>query len=396
VLDHLRDWTSGEASFTTYRVPTRAVGADEVARLAGVERGLVVVGKTDDAALGPAAVRLGAALGWPILPDVGSGIRTGAPPGVAAHYDAALASRRLAALRPEAVVHLGGPVVSKRLSTWIANARPRTRIVVRADPSRFDPAHAVTERIQADPAAWAMSVAGEASARPSSNWMQTWLTASDAAGAAIDELLDDALSEPTTARTTAGAVPAGGALVLGSSMPIRDVDTFARAEGPALRIAANRGASGIDGTVSTAAGFAYGTGVPTALLLGDLALMHDLNGLGLLRRPGMPPLVVVVINNDGGGIFSFLPIAEQAGVPFEELFGTPHGLEFGHAAEMYGLGYERPRTSGELAARIGDAFESGRPALLEVRTDRAANRALHVELLGRIGAAVDGVVAPRS
>jgi 2-succinyl-5-enolpyruvyl-6-hydroxy-3-cyclohexene-1-carboxylate synthase len=222
-----------------------------------------------------------------------------------------------------------------------------------------------------------------------------WLAASSAAGSAIDGLLDDSLSEPTIARVTAAAIPAGGALILGSSMPIRDVDTFARADGPAIRVAANRGASGIDGTVSTAAGFALGSGVPTALLLGDLALLHDLNGLDLLRRPGMPPIVVVVINNDGGGIFSFLPIAENAGVPFEELFGTPHGLEFGHAAKMYGLTYERPRTAGELAGAIDDAFRSDRSALIEVRTDRAANRALHAELSERIAAAVDEALEAR-
>lgn len=175
-------------------------------------------------------------------------------------------------------------------------------------------------------------------------------------------------------------------------MPIRDVDSFARPDGRPLRVAANRGASGIDGTVATAAGFALGAGVPTALLLGDLALLHDLNGLGLLRRSGMPPVVVVVINNDGGGIFSFLPVADHAGVPFEELFGTPHGLHFEHAARMYGLAYEQPRTGAELADMIGEAFASGRPALLEVRTERASNRALHAEVLERVAAAVDSAI----
>src|SRR5690606_36179020 len=159
--------------------------------------------------------------------------------------------------------------------------------------------------------------------------------------AALDEAFgDDALTEPRAARVVAAAVPEGGGLVAAASMPVRDLDAFAAAGGAGVRVAANRGASGIDGTVATAAGFARGLARPTALLVGDLALLHDLRGLALLRKG--PPVVVVAVNNDGGGIFSFLPVAEAEGVPFEAVFGTPHGLGFEHAARMFGLPYARP------------------------------------------------------
>jgi 2-succinyl-5-enolpyruvyl-6-hydroxy-3-cyclohexene-1-carboxylate synthase len=393
-LAKLQDWLENGSPYTAYSTPGAASVAGDYESLAAIERGIVIAGKSDDPATARAALGLGEALGWPVIPDVGSGLRVGGSARVVHHVDAALASARLSALRPEAVIHLGGPAVSKRLSTWLSAARPREMVVVRRGPSRFDPSHIATRRIEADPGEWASAVASARSSQKGhSEWKDLWLAASAAASEAIEAALDDGLTEPVAARVTAAAVPAGGALVLGSSMPIRDVDAFAGKDGPALRVAANRGASGIDGTVATAAGFALGTGRPTALLLGDLALLHDLNALDLLKREDMPPVAIVVVNNDGGGIFSFLPVAGVPGVPFEELFGTPHGLDFEHAAAMFGLAYATPRSGTELRGKLADVFTSGRPALLEVRTERGANRTLHAELLDRVGAAVDDALA---
>jgi 2-succinyl-5-enolpyruvyl-6-hydroxy-3-cyclohexene-1-carboxylate synthase len=163
-------------------------------------------------------------------------------------------------------------------------------------------------------------------------------------------------------------------------MPIRDLDTYAAADGAPVPVAANRGASGIDGTVATASGFARGLGGPATLLIGDLALLHDLNSLVMLRDLRV---VVVVLNNDGGGIFSFLPVSRYKEF-FEPYFGTPQGVDFEPAAAMFGLGYERPGTTNEFMEVYRAACARDGSTLIEVRTDRKENVALHRELVAGI------------
>ena len=147
---------------------------------------------------------------------------------------------------------------------------------------------------------------------------------------------DASLSEPRVAREVVAALPAGARLFVSSSMPVRDVDAFAPASAAPLRVLASRGANGIDGIVSTALGVAAAADGPTVLLTGDLAFLHDLGGLVTARRSGVP-LTLVVVNNDGGGIFSFLPVAPTT-PHFEPLFATPHGLDLAHAATSAALG----------------------------------------------------------
>jgi len=158
-------------------------------------------------------------------------------------------------------------------------------------------------------------------------------------------------------------------------MPIRDVEEFfpARENGP--RVLSNRGANGIDGTVSSAFGAAAVRDGPVVLLIGDVALAHDIGGLVATRRLRVP-LTIVLLNNDGGGIFHFLPVAGEADA-FEEHVATPHGLEFAHAAELYGCGYTRPRTVAELRDAIERSVAGAGVTIIEVRTDRVENLALH-------------------
>jgi 2-succinyl-5-enolpyruvyl-6-hydroxy-3-cyclohexene-1-carboxylate synthase len=163
-------------------------------------------------------------------------------------------------------------------------------------------------------------------------------------------------------------------------MPVRDLDTYAAAGGAPVPVAANRGASGIDGTVATAAGFARGVGRPVTLLIGDLALLHDLNSLAMLRDVHV---VVVVLNNDGGGIFSFLPIARHEEF-FEPYFGTPQGVGFEPAAKMFGLAYEHPGTMEDFVEAYASACARGSSTLIEIETDREENVVLHRRLLQEV------------
>jgi 2-succinyl-5-enolpyruvyl-6-hydroxy-3-cyclohexene-1-carboxylate synthase len=403
---HLGRWNDADESMwppytniTAYASPGRWEHTGLVSRLAGVERGIVVLGSARNAV--GAAADLAARLGWPLLPDVASHARFGALPESAAHYDLALAAPAFAeAHQPDAVIIIGDRPVSKRLLALIDAARPDPYVVVRPGPERFDPNHVVTERVVADPAAFCRALTEALPPVPErSAWTQGWHRASEAAErAAVGEIGRD-LSEPFVARTVAQRVPAEGCLVVAASMPVRDVDAFASAgRGDYVQCFANRGASGIDGTVATAYGVAMGTKStywPVVLLIGDLALLHDQTSLMLLRSG--PPVVVVVVNNDGGGIFHFLPVSRGAHpvdtVAFEAAFGTPHGLTFGHAAAQFGLAYHAPETADAFEVVLAEAVASGQSAVVEVRTDRVTNEALHARITRAAAAAVDATLA---
>ena len=358
--------------------------------LRGIERGLLVAGKLDTPVQGAAVLRLAERLGWPLLPDVGSQVRLGqgaASNHLIGFYDLILGSPAFKEKHtPEAVLHLGGRPTSKRLLHYLARHRPQPYFIVNGNPHRLDPHHHVSRRIEADVEGFcdALAHAADSNSNTPSPWLTSWRDASSKAEAVIKSFSDEAdvLSEPLVARLITQAIPGGHGLVLASSMPVRDVDMFAALDGPAAPIAANRGASGIDGTIATAGGFSEGLNAPATLLIGDLALLHDLNSLALFRER---PVTVVVLNNDGGGIFHFLPIAAHDDV-FEPCFGTPHGLSFEAAATFFGLAYHHPQTPQDLLDAYRAACSRRSGTIIEVTTERRANHALHQELLARIGA----------
>lgn len=389
----LAGWRAAAAPYTRYAAAAGAPPAADVMAawdaLLAARRGVVVAGRlpvgTDTASI----VRLARVLGWPLLPDIGSQLRLGTvrdPDPRAPFYDQLLADEGFAAGQaPDAVVHVGGGIVSKRLLEWLAQHQPAVYIVANADPARLDPNHQVTHRFESVPAAFCHALAALAAAddieSAAKGWASAWTDRSARVAARLTEFFEDAdaLSEPLVARLVSQHIPARHGLVLASSMAIRDMNRFALAAAGGVPVAANRGASGIDGTVATAAGFAAGLGEGATLLIGDLALLHDLNSLALLRER---QVVVVLINNDGGGIFSFLPVATQPA--FEAFFGTPHGYTFENAAAMFGLPYHQPPTPSTFIETYRGACTSGRSALIEVVTDRTENVELHRRLQGWI------------
>ena len=392
IQESLRGWQESGHCYTTYTesisiVPHRHV-ENLASRIEGIEKGLIVAGQLDAPESASAVSGLARVLGWPLLADVTSNVRAYADELGLAH-DLILGSERFRdQVRPDVVLHFGGKVASKRLQTYIQQTKPPSYIVVRTDAIRFDPDHIVSERIQADIPAFCSALGAElVPSTGQSEWMNAWKNAAHAVETTISEQLDaEDLNEPAVARAVSGKTPEGHGLVLASSMPIRDMDTFAVRNGPMLRIAANRGASGIDGTVATAAGFARGIDCPVTLLIGDLALLHDLNSLSILADG--PPVTIVVLNNDGGGIFHFLSIADQKDV-FERYFGTPHGLHFEQAARMFGMTYVRPGTLPEFVSAYTHLATSGKASIIEVCTDRSENVQLHKRLIAEAASAAD-------
>ena len=380
-------WRDVSDPYTRY-TPTEPTVDDAEAgalweRLRPVERGLVVAGRLATRAQGEAVEKLALTLGWPLLPDVGSQVRLGGDRRNAAFYDVLLADASFAdAHAPEAVLHFGGRALSKRLEGFVAGHRPDPYVVVRENPFRLDPGHPVTHSVESGIEGFCSALGRAAAERPSAadtSWADGWRAASGRVESVLDRALagGGGLDEPLVARLVSREVAEGHGLVVASSMPVRDLDAFAAVGGAGAPVAANRGASGIDGTVATAAGFARGTGGPVTLLIGDLALLHDLNSLAMLR--GLP-VTVVLLNNDGGGIFSFLPVSDHK-LFFEPFFGTPQGVGFAPAAAMFGLRYEDPKTPQEFLSAYRTSRSGDGPSLIEVRTDRDENVALHRWLL---------------
>ena len=387
-------WRDTSEPYTRYAATRPVADGTEVEalweRLRPVRRGVVVAGRLATRAQGEAVEKLAVSLGWPLLPDVGSQVRLGGDRRNAAFYDVLLADAAFAeAHAPEAVLHFGGRALSKRLEGFVSGLRPDPYVVVRENPFRLDPGHVVTHSVEAGIEDLCAALGRAASERPSLadvSWAEGWRAASGNVESSLDRVLGarGGLDEPLVARLVSREVADEHGLVVASSMPIRDLDAFAAADGAGVPVAANRGASGIDGTVATAAGDAHGSGLPVTLLIGDLALLHDLNSLAMLR--GLP-VTVVVLNNDGGGIFSFLPVSEHRPF-FEPFFGTPQGVGFESAAKMFGLDYTRPTSAEEFLTAYRAARSAESPSLIEVETDRDENVAFHRELLERAATAV--------
>ena len=330
-------------------------------RLPAGGRTVIVAGAGAPAGLPEAAARAGV----PLLADPLSAARRG--PGSIAHYDLLLRDPEFVAThQPERIVRVGELPTSKPLRAWLASLPEVDQLAVDPDGYWQDPAGVVGRRIEALP-----PCEGEAPA----GWLDSWQRADAVIGAAVEQTLGEELSEPVVAGRLAEWLPDEATLLVASSMPIRDMEEFmaARDGGPA--ILSNRGANGIDGTVSAAFGAAAVSDGPVVLLIGDVALAHDIGGLLAARRLGLA-VTIVLLNNDGGGIFHFLPVSEQADA-FTEHVATPHGLEFTRVAELYELAHELPGDVGQLRAALGRGLQSSRSTIIEIRTDRKDNLALH-------------------
>lgn len=357
-------------------------------------RGVVIAG---GGAGDPAAVHaLAAALGWPILADPRSGCRLRSPYTVAA-ADALLRVARFAAeVPPDLVVRLGAPWASRVVGDWLAGL-DATQYLVDPHGSWLDPWRTAATVVAADPTALCRAVAAAPGLRPApAEWARAWREAEAAAQATIDAELsgtgeDDELTEPGVARSLVAALPHGSNLVVSSSMPVRDVEWFG-APRDGLRVLSNRGANGIDGVVSTAIGVAAARTGPTCALLGDLAFLHDATGIAAGRASDTPVrCTLVVVDNGGGGIFSFLPQAGELAPPtFERLLGTPHELDLVAVARAFGAHAEVVGSVKELVSAI-DLTQSDEIGVqvLVVRTDRAANVAVHERLHRAVASAVN-------
>jgi 2-succinyl-5-enolpyruvyl-6-hydroxy-3-cyclohexene-1-carboxylate synthase len=361
----------------------RAETTDPVPDLA-VERGLIVVGGRSGVA--PAdVIELSRRTGWPIVADPTSGLRGLAGLDAISTADAVLRHDGFAGAHlPDVIVRIGRPAASKVLSTWTRRATDAGATLVQVGgPGTVDPDHNVAAVCPIDSVLEAVG----GPPRGAGGWWQSWQDADRIAGGAIDATLGsfEELTEPQVARLVADHLPSGAVLTVASSMPVRDLEWFG---GPRARAHANRGANGIDGVTSTALGRSL-HGRTSVLLIGDLAFVHDANALvALVERRA--DLRIVVVDNDGGGIFSFLPQATELGHDrFEQLFGTPHRVDIVALATALGVEARSVERHDELVDQLGRPG----PWVACIPSNRATNVAVHDALHGAVVAALDATTA---
>jgi len=382
----LSRWNESRSPYTRYAGKLTIPTSDEIESLIEIiqstTKGILVVGQLKSIGDIKAVVELALRLNWAVFADIQSGLRLRRDlPNLIHYFDRLLLTDISVELEQiDTIVQLGTRIVSSQWLKWIEKYPPQNYIVVVNDGDRHDPSHLVSLRIESDIAYLCQQLPD----LPAAELVQKLRSASDRISVTAAKFLKTSqLTEPLIARTISELIPSQHGLWVSNSMPIRDLDMFGvgamgASEALSPRIGANRGTSGIEGAIASATGFAAGLQAPVTAIVGDLSSLHDLNSLALLQR-SIQPVIVVIINNDGGGIFSFLPIAKSTEI-FDTYFGTPHGVNFSHAAAMFELDYYHPQTADELMRDYHQALVARRSAIIEVTTDRSENLQLHQAL----------------
>ncbi|MCF7807573.1 MAG: 2-succinyl-5-enolpyruvyl-6-hydroxy-3-cyclohexene-1-carboxylic-acid synthase [Candidatus Marinimicrobia bacterium] len=316
-------------------------------------------------------------LNWPVLPDVQCSLRFKDHPSIINYFDLALLKTGPKVEKPELVLQFGGAFTSKRLLTYLDDEAV-FQISVKASPEIIDPNHKLDLNIEGDISNLLDQL--DVRDRSEADWLERWRIINHSIRATIETYFQnsDDLSEPAIHHFISRALPKHHRLFLANSMPIRDMEMFAKVGVYEGQVYANRGASGIDGLFATTTGIAKGSGGPITAIIGDLAALHDLNSLALCK-PLSEQIIFIVINNHGGGIFNFLPITGERDV-FDEYFGTPHSLSFKQGADMFGLAYSHPQNLSEFKSNFKETLQNGQSTLIEITTDRYENHQLHKDI----------------
>ncbi len=376
---------------------------------AGARRGILVAGREERGAAGSsfaqAAANFCAAAGWPLLADPMSGARRGGA--AIAHYDALLRDEAfLQRVKPDLVLRIGDLPTSKPLRNWLAQMPDVAQVALDPEAAWQDPAAVLQDSFALDSERALQeltSIVFEGS--EAREWLAHWRSADERAGEAIRASIGADLSEPALASELGVLLPEHATLFVASSMPVREIETFWPVREDPPRVLCNRGANGIDGTVSAAFGAAAAKTGPVVLLIGDVALAHDIGGLLAASRLKLS-LTIVLIDNGGGGIFDFLPVSSAPLALESEAFrqpggrdaaaediytrhiATPTGLDFCGAAAFYGLRHERALDVPSFRAALESGLSSARSTIVEVQGVRRENVRLHARIWHAVSAAL--------
>jgi len=351
-------------------------------------QGLIVLGPNCPTDIADAVGQLSAQTGYPVLADAASGLRW-MNEDFLGGYDSFLARRPADWPRPQIVIRFGDVPTSQALNDYLNGPQIKYLIQVSESGVWADDAHRLTHLVQASERFAILQLLRRIHGRQPGEWMRQWMTAETAVWSALGHA-EDAPFDGRFVGEVVRLLPDHSTLFVGNSLPIRHLEQFGRPRKAHIHAFANRGASGIDGNISTALGLGFGRPEhPLCAIVGDVTFYHDMNGLLAARRLGIP-MTLVVLNNNGGGIFHRLPVA-KFDPAFTDLFVTPHDLDFQHSAALYGFDYVRTADMDAFRQAFQASIRQRATTLIEVPTDAqadlAARRAyldsLHVPLLAQ-------------
>ncbi|MDQ1144640.1 2-succinyl-5-enolpyruvyl-6-hydroxy-3-cyclohexene-1-carboxylate synthase [Bacillus sp. SORGH_AS 510] len=350
-------------------------------KLKGKERGLIVCGNLTDDKFADAVTQLSTTLNYPILADPLSQLRSGlhSHENIIETYDTFLRNEDAKGfLKPDVVIRFGAMPISKALTIFLKENHTADQYVVDGGGGWRDPSSLSTDMIFCNEVLFCEKLTSLSMNKASLAFLESWRNLNKLTKTTMKQVRDIAvLSEGRLFYQLADILPEGATLFVGNSMPIRDLDSFFHNNGKNIRVMANRGANGIDGTVSTALGAAlYSQSM--YLVLGDLTFFHDLNGLIAAKLYNID-IHIILVNNNGGGIFSFLPQSEQP-KNFELLFGTPLNIEFEHAVRMFNGNFTKIQNWDHFAVEMNQSVEQSGINVYEIVTNREKNRDEHREI----------------
>lgn len=377
-LKPIDNWIKGTKPYTTWFKPQQTLANIKTTEITdiinGSKEGIIAVGKLANPKERKAALQLAEQLNWPIFADISSGLRLGQThKHIITYFDQILLSSKCAqAYQPKTIIHLGGRMTSKRFYNYIEQIRPRYYITALNHPLRNDPLHCVTHRVQAATDIFLKSILKSTRQKKATHFLKRIQEANRLIHAKIDEAFEtsDKTTEFELVRMLSRTIPDTHNLFLSNSLIIREMDSFADGNASRIKVNANRGTSGIDGIIASACGYTNGSNKPTTLVIGDLAALYDLNAFIMLKQT-RKPVVTIIFNNNGGGIFSFLPISKYK--QFEKYFGTPHNINFGYTGKLFNIPYVQTDNVDGLYCAYHNILKTKKSAIIEVTTDRAEN-----------------------
>ena len=366
-------WLQSNDPYTKYKKSVQILCNEDIADLTkavdSFKTGIIVVGKLSDSEEMKGVCALSEKLNWPIFPDITSGLRLGYKhPNIISYFDQMLSLRRIQCLPLECVIHLGGRMTSKAYYEYIDSKDLKKYIMVLNHSLRNDPLHNVTDRIQSSMKVFCQDFNSKISKKKDTDFLDIFITANEDVQNLVCshwEIGDD-LVEAKVVRSVSQLTAANHNIFLGNSLTIRMMDSFSDYKGNVVRITANRGASGIDGTIASACGFTEGTHQRTTLILGDLSALYDLNSFSMLNE-GEYPITMIILNNNGGRIFSYLPVSGIEKKVFKKFFTTPSSVDFRYGARMFDVEYNCPTTMAEFSSVYNKSIKLNSSSIIEVK-----------------------------
>ena len=381
-INKVKAWESKSTPYTNIISGTLNLTEKDIEKITDLinnaKRGIIAIGRLNPDIKINDVKKLTDKLNWPIMADITSGIKASSKlSNLIKNFDQILLKRELNSdINPDLILHLGAPLTSKRFLKFASIQKNIKYVHITGTDKRNDPEHFITHRFIADLNLICINLFNQINSKPNDQ-LDLLISQDKTVNEIVDTIIDTQgkVTEISTARIISENLPAEHVLFLGNSMPIRDFDMYADFKHLPVYVGSNRGASGIDGTLASAIGYADGHNKAMTLVLGDLALIHDLNSLSQLGITNQQ-IIIIVINNSGGGIFSFLPVSDFDDV-FEPYFGAPHSITFDQAAQMFGVEYANPKTDNELLNTYMTYSTNKKSVLIEIMTIRVENSALH-------------------